>query len=855
MSTSLPETALPILADVTLKGTVILLVALAAAWDLRRACAARRHLLWALTLTGLLALPGLSLLLPSWTFPVSVPWGAQAKSKPHAEFLADSPVAPPPITAAKGEQRDRADGKPVLVASRELTSPPALPTAKPTATASAAPITVDAAAPTWLFYFWLGGTGLALVWIGLGSVSLARLRRSCRPLDEGGLADMARELAAGVGIRRRLRLRQTGERSIPMTWGVWRPVVLLPEEASQWPEDRQRAVLLHELAHVRRWDCLSQLLGHLARALFWFHPLAWWALSRLRAEQENACDDMVVRTGVPPANYSEHLLAVTASLPARFRVPPLTLAMTRSARLRQRLQGLLDPERDRRPLPRGSILLGGLAALALTALTAAMVFDSRPAGAAQTALARPALPIALQVQDPAPKKIADIEQKLKENYVTAVDSKTLIDNAVRGMLQGLKDPYTDYLPAQELGLLNTQLRGAMTGIGAQLKIVDDRLTVMSPLEGSPALKAGLRPGDAIEAIDGKTTRGLTMQQAIQRILGPKGTAVKLKIVRQDGVVEGLAITRAELRIPSLGGFRRDADGNWLYMVDPDHKIAYARIYQFSKDTASDLADIVRGLKKDGLKGLILDLRFCPGGLLEQAVAVCKLFLAEGTIVTTRRPGKEEKVFKADGKDVLGDFPLVIVVNEQTASSAEIVAGALRDHKRAVVVGTRTYGKGSVQAILKLDDGGALRVTTAYHYLPSGRNIQKRPGKSTWGVDPSEGFYVPLPRGQSDAMVKNAQERAILGAKQEEQPKGPARITPKMLAEQYADPQLAAAVRTLVARLTGGEFVPTGKALNLLQEHVQRLEEMRERREALVRSLQKLDQDIQELQETTAEKKR
>jgi carboxyl-terminal processing protease len=235
-------------------------------------------------------------------------------------------------------------------------------------------------------------------------------------------------------------------------------------------------------------------------------------------------------------------------------------------------------------------------------------------------------------------------------------------------------------------------------------------------------------------------------------------------------------------------------------------------------------------------------------MLNEAVSAAKLFLNEGVIVTIRGSDKREHVFRADGAETLGTFPMVVLINEHTASAAEILAGALLDHGRAVLVGARTFGKGSVQSVVNLDAGGALRMTTAYHYLPSGRSMQKRPGEARWGVDPSDGFYVPTTQAQNEALLKGMRQRALLGVPRDEQPAAPARLTPKVLAEQHSDLALAAALRTLAARLTGGEFDKTGRSLEVQQVHLQRLEEMRSRREALVRSLQQLDDDIRLLQQ-------
>jgi carboxyl-terminal processing protease len=184
-----------------------------------------------------------------------------------------------------------------------------------------------------------------------------------------------------------------------------------------------------------------------------------------------------------------------------------------------------------------------------------------------------------------------------------------------------------------------------------------------------------------------------------------------------------------------------------------------------------------------------------------------------------------------------------LINEQTASAAELCAGVLRDHGRAVPLGTRTFGKGSVQQLVKLDDGGALRVTTSYYYLPSGRMIDKRAGDKGWGIDPDDGFYVPLTKVQSDALQKNQMDRFTLGSGKAGEGKMPARLTPKMIEEQYADPQLAAAMRSLVAKLTGGEFLKVGQSTANVQDQMRRLEELRQRREALLQDLKRLEKDI------------
>ena len=226
--------------------------------------------------------------------------------------------------------------------------------------------------------------------------------------------------------------------------------------------------------------------------------------------------------------------------------------------------------------------------------------------------------------------------------------------------------------------------------------------------------------------------------------------------------------------------------------------------------------------------------------MEQAVKTCNQFLSKGLILTTRGKDNEEKTWKADGKSALGDFPLLVLVDEQTASAAEIVAGALQDNQRAVVLGTRSFGKGSVQMVVRLNDGGEIKVTTANHYLPSGRSIQKRPGEKSWGVDPNDGFYVPLTPAQADALNKDARMRALVNPQREQQPQAPAVLTPKIIEETHADPQLAAALRSMIACVTTGTFAKVGKDNASMVNHVVRLEGMRQRREELLRQLTQLD---------------
>src|SRR5262249_12823118 len=305
--------------------------------------------IWALTVVALLALPLLSLLLPRWDLPFPAPWSEQVGEEPPANMTA-TPGAHEVLVPHTRHFLHHQAPRPILVAAEGQAPPWALRAAAVRIAVVPSPPAVERSSSAWLLIIWGGGAALAVAWILSGCLSLHLLRRQSRPLTEGPAAAMLAELTAALGIRRRVRLLESDRRAIPMTWGWWRPVVLLPAEAATWSAERLRHVLLHELGHVRRWDCVTQMLAHCMRGLYWFHPLAWLAVGRLKAEQEAASDDVVLRSGAGAADYAEHLLAVATGLPARSLGSPAALAMARVSKLRRRVVALLDAQRSRRPL-------------------------------------------------------------------------------------------------------------------------------------------------------------------------------------------------------------------------------------------------------------------------------------------------------------------------------------------------------------------------------------------------------------------------------------------------------------------------------------------------------------------------
>ena len=315
------------------------------------------------------------------------------------------------------------------------------------------------------------------------------------------------------------------------------------------------------------------------------------------------------------------------------------------------------------------------------------------------------------------KLFTDVLAIVQRDYVQEVGAHKLVEGAVKGMLTNL-DPHSGYLDPDFYQDLQVQTKGEFGGLGVEISIKDGLLVVVAAMEGSPAAKAGLKSGDSIVKIDGKFTKEYTLIDAIKRLRGPKGSPITLSIVRKGrtGLLD-VVVVRDVIQIKSV---------RTRYLGDG---FGYARINQFMEKTADSLKDGLRAMvveaKRDELRGLVLDLRNNPGGLLTQAIRVSDLFLSSGIIVyTDGRVESQKQKFFARARGTEPDYPIVVLVNGGSASASEIVAGALKDHGRALILGTQTFGKGSVQTITPLESGGALTLTTALYYTKSGRSLQQ-----------------------------------------------------------------------------------------------------------------------------------
>ena len=307
-------------------------------------------------------------------------------------------------------------------------------------------------------------------------------------------------------------------------------------------------------------------------------------------------------------------------------------------------------------------------------------------------------------------------EKIKNNYVEDVTSKELIESAIEGMLSSL-DPHSTYLNYDELNELKVQTKGEFGGLGIEVTLENGFVKVIAPIDDTPADKAGIKSGDLITHLDDEPVLGMTLSEAVSIMRGKVGSKVKLTINRNENENLQIFITRAIIQLKAV-------------KARLENNIGYIRVSSFNQKVDRQIVNSIKNFKKEKLIGYVLDLRNNPGGLLDQAVNVTDIFLEKGEIVSTRgRNGKQGSRYNAVKNDLTDGLPLIVLINQGSASASEIVAGALQDHKRAIIMGTKSFGKGSVQTIIPSGEDVALKLTTAKYYTPSGRSIQKT------GIDP------------------------------------------------------------------------------------------------------------------------
>ena len=342
----------------------------------------------------------------------------------------------------------------------------------------------------------------------------------------------------------------------------------------------------------------------------------------------------------------------------------------------------------------------------------------------------------------------EVMERAKANYVEEVSDKQLIEAAINGMLTSL-DPHSSYLDEKDFKYMNEQTSGKFGGLGIEITMEQGVVKIVSPIDDTPAFKAGLKPGDYITHIDGETIIGMSLNEAVDKMRGKPGTKVKLTIRRINEKPFDVTLKREEIKTQSVKTDIKDDD------------VFYIRIGSFSEDVDTDIKKAfakAQKNRKEPLKGIVLDVRNNPGGLLDQAVAVSSLFLDQGEVVSTRARNEEDTLrYSAKGKDITNGMPIVVIINNGSASASEIVAGALQDHKRAVIIGEKSFGKGSVQTVVPLGDYGAMRLTTAKYYTPSGRSIQATGIEPDIVVHPAKVEEFTNEYGFSEAEYTNALE--------------------------------------------------------------------------------------------------
>ncbi len=405
-----------------------------------------------------------------------------------------------------------------------------------------------------------------------------------------------------------------------------------------------------------------------------------------------------------------------------------------------------------------------------------------------------------------------LRRELVTSHVEKPDAEKMIRAAIRGMISSLDDPYTTFLFPDDMKQFDKHVRGSFSGIGAEVMIDDvlNRVKIISPLEESPAWKAGVLAGDVILAIDGEDTEGMKITEAVSRLTGPRGTEVVILVRHKTGDEETITITRAQINIQTVKGFTRDKDHHWNFMLDEVKGIGYIRLTQFNDKTSADLRQALKWLNDHQAKALILDLRFNPGGLLSSAIEVSDMFLTKDqTIVSVRGRSVENQSEHATDEATIFTKPMVVIANEASASASEIVTGALHDNHRAKFIGTRTFGKGSVQQVRMLEsDQGALKITNAYYYLPNGEKIHRIKDAKEWGVNPDEGFYVPMHAKQLREMLKIRRDGDVL---QNDNGKNTIQtISPQWIDENLKDNQLSSALTSLTAKLDTDEWIKVGE---------------------------------------------
>lgn len=394
---------------------------------------------------------------------------------------------------------------------------------------------------------------------------------------------------------------------------------------------------------------------------------------------------------------------------------------------------------------------------------------------------------------------ADTFDQIKRNFVHELSDRELMEAAIGGMLTKL-DRYSNYIPPKQLEQFKTSVEAEFGGVGIIVSTQNGSLEVISPIIGTPAHRAGMLAGDRIVEIEGQSTSGFSVDDAVKLVKGQIGTTVTLKVIQiGEEKAKSFELMRETIRVPTVLGFSRREEQTWNFFCDTEQKIGYLRISAFGRNTAADLRSALETLQSQEFRALVLDLRGNPGGLLSSSIEISDLFISAGAIVSTTGRNAPERIWEAHEPGTFNDFPMTILINRFSASASEIVAACLQDHGRALVIGERSWGKGSVQNIIELEEGrSAIKLTTASYQRPSGKNIHRFKDSSEdddWGVQPNDGFEISLSREEAAKVQEYRKQLDILTVPSEDISQNQTGLI---------DPQLQKAIATILAKLADSE---------------------------------------------------
>jgi carboxyl-terminal processing protease len=408
-----------------------------------------------------------------------------------------------------------------------------------------------------------------------------------------------------------------------------------------------------------------------------------------------------------------------------------------------------------------------------------------------------------------------VNLRAANNRTIQLPDEVLVSEFADGAF-GELDPFTSMIWPSEMEEFNKTTQGEFSGVGIQIQSDEDgSLRVVSPLEDTPAYKAGIKAGDIITHINGKGAKGITTAQAVRTITGPAHTKVTLSVRSPDGRSKDYTIVRETIKVASVKGWVHMPGGGWDYTIDPEQHIGYMRMTNFTHNTKDEMTAALDRMKQAGTRAIILDLRYNPGGLLTSAIDVVDQFIKKDGMIVSTRPDRDSGVESTEHHATniaKNDLPLVVLVNQYSASASEIVSGALKDHQRALIVGERTFGKGSVQMLFRLQDGSAyLKLTTSHYYLPNGKCIHREENSKEWGVDPDvtvemtpEQMRAAIDARQEVEVLRDAADPATVPVVDD---KGPT-TKPAKKDLLSSDPQLAAALLMLKLQLAGAPIMNT-----------------------------------------------